>query len=229
MGHSVTLLSSILFLLSYVRVFPSASLFWYKTALFGVLESFGVLIYQTISKNGFSVTQLPRDDNVQYFGLGLVLFVYSPYVALTLSTFMLFSTFHVLSYVKHHLLPAFGITDSHPVSARIGEFISANNNGSIALASLLEVYTAGWLFLRVITFRKVSMIPFLGYVVFLKFRFEKSLYTRNAFKSVEVRIDDLVNMTGQPVVTDAWVKVKTLFYRLSAITITGESKQKKTN
>lgn len=228
-GHAVTLLSCVFFYLSYVRVFPSTSEFWYKTALLGVLESFGVLIYQTVSKNGVSVTQLPRDDNVQYFALALVLFIYSPYVALTLSTFLLFSTFHALSYVKHYLLPAFAIPDTHPASVRIGEFIASNNSKSIALASLLEVYTAGWMFVRVITLRQVSLIPFLAYAAFLKLRFEKSPFTRNAFKSVEVRIDSLVNMSGQPVAKDAWVKIKAVFYRISSIPLTGDVKQQKPN
>lgn len=224
-GHATTLLSLVFFFLSYVRVFPLSYMLWYKTALAGVVESFGVLLYQSVSKSGFSVTQLLRDDNVQYLALALVLFVYSPYVALSLATFFVFSVFHVLSYVKHNLFPALDIKDTHPASVRIGEFIAANNTNSIALASLLEVYTALWMFLRVVTFRLVSLIPFLAYAVFLKLRFEKSQFTRNAFKSVEVRVDDLVNTIGQPVLKDAWVTVKAVFYRIGGASLTTEARK----
>lgn len=224
-GHATTLVALAFFFLSYVRVFPLSYVFWYKAALAGVVESFGVLLYQGVAKNGFSVAQLIRDDNVQYLGLALVLFVYSPYAALSLATFFVFSVFHVLSYVKHNLLPALDIKDTHPASVRIGEFIAANNSTSIALASLLEVYTALWMFLRVVTFRPVSLIPFVAYAVFLKLRFEKSQFTRNAFKSVEVRVDDLVNTIGQPVVKDAWVTVKAVFYRIGGVSLTNETRK----
>ncbi|WPK23432.1 hypothetical protein PUMCH_000672 [Australozyma saopauloensis] len=228
-GHALTLISSVFFYLTYVRVFPSAYGFWYKAALFGVIESFGVLIYQSVSKNGFAVMQLLRDSNVQYLALALALFVYSPYVALTLATFLLFSTFHVLSYVKHNLFPALAIPDTHPVSVKIGEFIAANNNRSIALASVLEVYTGVWLFVRLVTFRANSLVPFVAYAVFLKLRFEKSQFTRNAFKSMEVKIDDAVNASGQPVAKDAWVSIKGVFYRIGAFSLTGgEPAQKST-
>lgn len=226
-GHAVTWASSTMFFLTYLRVFPSASQYWYKTALLGVLESFGVLIYQSVTKNGFSVSLWLRDDNVQYLALALVLFVHSPYVALTLSTFFLFSTFHVLSYAKHNLLPAMGIPDAHPVSARIGDFIAANNNKSIALAALLEVYTGAWMFLRVIAFRAVSLVPFLAYVVFLKLRHEKSQFTRAALKSVELRMEDLVNMSGNPMAKEAWVNVKAVFSHIGSTSLTGKSRPPK--
>ncbi|RKP30254.1 hypothetical protein METBISCDRAFT_16699 [Metschnikowia bicuspidata] len=226
-GHVVTLVS-LAFFLSYVGMFRNACAFWYKAALFGVVESFGVLVYQTISKKGVSVTQLPRDDNVQYLVLAVVLFVYSPYVALTLCTFVLFSTFHVFSYLKHYLLPALGVSESNAVCVRMGEFIAANNNSSIVLASVLEVYTTVWMLLRVLTFRKGSLVPFLAYAVFLKLRFEKSQFTRNAVKSVELKVDDVVNMSCQPALKDNWVKVKGVFHRIGAISLTGESRQKAT-
>lgn len=221
-GHVVTVLSVMFYVLTYLRIMPKTYKFWYKLALLGVIESFGVLIFQSVKKNGANAKLLLKDDNVQYLLLAAVLFVYSPYVLLTLSTFALFSTFHVLSYLKNYLLPAANIPDSHPLSTQIGNFITANNNKSISLACLLEVYTVGWLFVRVLTFRPTSLVPFLVYVIFIKLRFEKSSFTRSAFKSVEIKAESLVNLTGHPVAKDLWVKVKLAFHKVASISLVND-------
>lgn len=226
-GHALTVLSAIFYLLTYVRVFPSTYKFWYKVAFLGAIQSFGVLIFQSAKKSGVDFKVVLKDDNVHYLVLAIVLFVYSPYVLLTLSTFALFSTFHVLSYARTFLFPALGVSDNHPLSVHVGNFVSANNNNSIALASLLEVYTVGWLLLRLITFRTNSLIPFLVYVVFIKLRFEKSAFTRNAFKSVELKLEGLVNQTGVPAAKDAWVTVKGVFHKISAVVLVNDYTKEK--
>lgn len=228
-GHVITVLSTILYALTYVGVFKGAYVVWYKLALLGVIGSFGVLIFQTVKKNGASPQALLRDDNVHYFFLGLSLFVVSPYVFLTLTTFFLFSTFHVLSYTKHYLLPAFDIPDTHILSVKIGEFVAANNSKSIALASALEVFTLVWLLLRTIAFRKRSLLPLLVYLVFIKLRFEKSQFTRDYFKTLELKIEDLATKSGQPAVKDVWVKVKAVFAKIGAVHLVNDfSKEKAT-
>lgn len=226
-GHVVTTLSTVFFFLTYMKVFPKLYKFWYKLALLGVIESFGVLIYQLVKKNGVNVKVLVKEDNVQYLILALALFVNSPYVLLTLGSFFLFSTFHVLSYTKHYLLPALNVLETHPLLVKIGDFVTANNNKSIQLASVLEVYTLFWLFVRVITFRKTSLVPFVVYLVFIKLRFEKSAFTRNAFKSVEIKVEDVVNRSGQPAAKDAWLKVKGVFAKIGGVHILNDYTKEK--
>lgn len=226
-GHVVTVISTIFFLLTYIRIFPSAYRFWYKLALLGVVESFGVLIFQAVKKNGFNPKLLLAEDNTQYFLLGALLFVASPYVLLTLATFFLFSTFHVLSYTKYYILPAIDIPDTHPISKHIGNFVAANNNKSIQLASVLEVYTLGWLFVRVLTFRKRSLTPFLIYLVFIKLRYEKSTFTRNYFKTVELKIEDFVNKSGNPAAKDVWVKAKGVFHQIGSFHVVNDHTKEK--
>lgn len=228
-GHVITAVSTVFYALTYARVFTKSYKFWYKSALIGVIESFGVLIFQAIKKSGPNFAVLIKEDNVQYLFLGLALFIYSPYVLLTLLTFFLFSTFHVLSYTKHYLLPALDVPETHPLSVKIGDFVTANNNKSIQLASVLEVYTLFWLLVRVLTFRKTSLVPFLVYLVFIKLRFEKSAYTRNAFKSVEIRVEDVVNKSGIVPLNDAWLKAKDVFSRIGSFHIINDyTKEKST-
>lgn len=226
-GHLITMVSTIFFALSYVRVFPKAYKFWYKLALFGVVESFGVLILQNIKKNGVNLGALIKEDNFQYLILGLVFFVYSPYVLLTLLSFFLFSTFHVLTYTKHFLLPALNIPETHPVSVKIGNFVASNNTRSMQLAALLEVYTFFLLFVRLLTFSRASLIQFVVYFVFIKLRFEKSAYTRNAFKSIEIKVEDVVNNLGQPAVKNAWLNVKGVFGKIGAFHILNDYTKEK--
>lgn len=221
-GHVLTVVGTLFFVLTYARVFPSSYKFWYRVALFGVVESFGILIFQGISKSGVNVKTLLREDNIHYFFLGVVLLVFSPYVLLTLAPFFLFASFHVLSYSKNFLLPSFGINDTHPLSKRIGDFVSKNNSSSIQLAALLEVYALVWLLVRVVTFRKVSLVPFVAYLVFIKLRFEKSAFTRNAVKALEIRVEDVVTKSGNPAVRDAWVKVKGVFAQVGKVKLASD-------
>lgn len=226
-GHVITVVSTIFYALTYLRVYPKSYKFWYKFAYLGVIESFGVLIFQSVKKNGLNLKVLIKEDNVQYLFLGLALFVYSPYVLLTLLSFFLFSTFHVLSYTKHYLLPALNIPDTHFVSVKIGEWVTVNNNKSIQLASMLEVYTLFRLFLRVITFRQTSIVPLAVYLVFIKLRYEKSAFTRNAFKSVEIKVEDVINKTGQPAIKDAWIKAKGVFAKIGSFNILNDYTKEK--
>lgn len=216
-GHVITLFATILFALTYVRVFPAASRFWYKLALVGVLDSFGVLVFQAVKKGGAKPAALLGDDNVHYLFLGVGLLCVSPYVLLTLTVFVLFSTFHVLSYAKHYLLPVAHIGESHPLSVKIGQFVLANNAASIRWAAVLEVATLAWLLVRVITFRTALVVPFVVYAVFVKLRFEKSAFTRSAFKSVEIRAELAVNATSNPKAKDAWIQVKQVFHKIAAV------------
>ncbi|PVH18207.1 uncharacterized protein CXQ87_001124 [Candidozyma duobushaemuli] len=227
-GHVVTVISTIFYALTYVKVFPRSYKFWYSLALLGVIESFGVLIFQTVKKHGFNATKLLAEDNAQYLFLSVLLFIAPPHVLLTLLVFFLFSTFHVLSYTKHFILPALDIPETHPLSKKIGDFVAANNNKSIQLAALLEVVTLAWLLVRVITFRKRSLTPFLAYALFIKLRYEKSAFTRNYFKQAEIRVENLVNGSGNPAVKDAWLKAKGVFHQVGSIRFFGENKDKAT-
>lgn len=215
-GQVITLLSLTLYYLTYLKIGSGLYKFWYKLAFVGVVESFGILIYQLVLKEGFKVKVLLSDDNTQYFWLGANLLLLRPYVLLTTTSFFLFSIFHVLSYTKGYLLPALGLAN-HPASKQIGDFITNNNTKSIQLSSALEIGTLGWLFIRTITFRKRSLVPTIIWVIFLKIRYEKSVFIRNYFKSIELRIEDLVNSQGNANVKQGWVQVKQALRKVGSI------------
>lgn len=225
-GHILTLVGILFYTLTYVKIGARFYRFWYVLALVGVVESFGILLYQSFAKQNGKLAVLLKDDNTHYFFLGAALLMLRPNVLLTLSSFALFSLFHVLAYVKGHLLPALGHQDT-PVSSQIGSFVANNNTKSIQLASLLEIYTFGWLALRLLTFRKRSLVPFVVYAIFLKLRFEKSVFTRNYLKSVELRVEDLVNALNVPAVKQGWFYVKDVFKRIGAIHVINDFTKEK--
>lgn len=205
-GHVATILGVLFYALTYIKSSNRFHRFWYILALVGILESFGILVYQLVVKKSLKSIELLRDDNTQYFLLAFAFLLFRPYVLLPLLPFALFSTFHILAYFKGVLFPIFGI--SQGIDQKVGDFISSNNSRSIQLASILEIYSLALLTLRVITFRKNSLFIWLAYGVFLKLRFEKSTFTRNYFKTIELTLDDTVNKTGNPSLKDIWIKAK---------------------
>lgn len=215
-GQVLTLLSLTLYYLTYLKIGSGLYKFWYKVAFVGVVESFGILIYQLFLKEGLKIRVLLGDDNTQYWWLGANLLLIRPFVLLTTTSFFLFSVFHVLAYTKGYLLPAFGLSD-HVVSKQIGDFITNNNTKSIQLSSLLEISTLAWLFIRVITIRKRSLVPFIIWLIFIKIRYEKSVFIRNYFKSIELRIEDVVNGQGNANIKQGWVQVKQVVRKVGSI------------
>jgi hypothetical protein len=122
----------------------------------------------------------------------------------------------------------FGLADS-PIAAQVGHFVNNNNTKSIQVASLLEIISWVWLLVRVITFRKRSLTPFLVYSLFLKLRFEKSVFTRNHVKRLELRIESAVNNANNPTVKNIWIQFKDVARRIGAITLVNDySKEKLT-
>lgn len=227
-GHVITLLGVGFYLLTYLKIGSKYYKFWYQLIFMGVVESFGILIYQLILKKGGKLSVLLKDDNVHYFWLGANMLLLRPYVLLTTLPFALFSLFHILAYVKGYILPLFKL-DEHPINSQISEFINNNNLKSIQFASLLEIYTLIWLFVRVITFRKRSLTPFIIYLIFTKIRFEKSIFTRNYIKSLELKVEDLVNQSNVPIVKQSWIHLKQFNKKIGGIYLVNDYTKEKAN
>lgn len=214
--------------LTYVRVWKSLFKFWYILSLVGVAESFGVLLFQIFTRSGGKVSILLKDENTQYLLISLIFLYLRPYVIFPLIPFALFSIFHVLAYVDGTLLPIFGLENT-PISKSIYTFTTSQNSSSIHLASCIEIFSFFWLLLRVVTFRKRSLIPFIVYGVFLKLRFEYSEITREYIKSIEIQVDEQVNHLNIPAIKNGWVQVKSVLRRVGGIYLVNNyNKQKST-
>lgn len=209
-GNVLTLLGFFIYTLSYFKVLPDLGWIWYLVSLLGAFISFGILLVQFVQKYGFKVPLLIKDDNFHYFLLASFLIGLRCYSWITLVPFTIFSTFHVLNYTNTHLLPIGGL-EHNPISKHVSAFINKNNLASIQVACGIELVTVVWLFLRMITFRKRSLTPFLVYLVFLKKRSEVSPFTRKYFEQFGDQIGSIVSMINNPIATEVWGHVKTVF------------------
>ncbi|KAK6463220.1 hypothetical protein DFJ63DRAFT_286355 [Scheffersomyces coipomensis] len=212
-GQFITLISVIFYTLTYIGIGSGYYRFWFQLALLGVIESFAVVVFETVKTSGFSFGVLIKDDNVHYLLLASLLLFIRAYVLLTLLPFGIFALFHVLSYVKGYLLPVFGLEQSS-ITKQVDSFIKNYNAKSVQLTAIIEIYGYAWLLIRMITFRKRSLSPVLAYTVFLKKRFETSNVTRNYFKTLEVHGDGLVNKVNHPVVKQVWVQFKDVLKKI---------------
>ncbi|KAK6198885.1 uncharacterized protein RJT21DRAFT_115832 [Scheffersomyces amazonensis] len=216
-GQFITLISVILYSLTYIRIGTSWYWIWYQLSLLGVIGSLSVVLLEDIKVKGFNFVSLIKDDNVHYALLaGLLLFIRA-YVLLTLIPFGIFALFNVLSYTKGYLLPVFGLNNSSPITKTVDNIVTNYGPKSAQLISITEIYTYGWLIIRMITFRKRSLSPVLVYTVFLKKRFETSHITRNYFKTLEVQGDKLINQVNHPTVKQIWVQFKDILRKVGGI------------
>ncbi|EMG46919.1 POM33 Nucleoporin POM33 [Candida maltosa Xu316] len=209
-GNVITLLGFFLFTISYFKILPDIGFIWYLISLLGALISFGILLVQFVQRNGFKVPLLIKDDNFHYFLLATFLIAMRAYVWITLVPFVIFSTFHVLNYANSQLLPVFGL-ENNPISRHITAFVNKNNLASIQISCGIELLTVVWLFLRMITFRKRSLTPFLVFLIFLKKRHEVSPFTRKYFDFIGAQGDSAVAAINNPIANEGWGHVKIAF------------------
>ncbi|EGV63962.1 Transmembrane nucleoporin [Yamadazyma tenuis] len=229
-GHVFTLLGVFFyFTVAYFKFGKKIYWFYFDLATVGIIQSFGILVYQLVKKQGFNVKTLIKDDNVHFLGLGIMFLILRPYIILPYLPFQLFSLFHVLTYSKAYLLPIFNLGETSKPYTTIDKFVAQNNGKSIQLAGFLELISLAFLFARVLLFRKRSLTPFLVYLIFIKLRYEKSVVTRNHVKTLEVRIDGLINNLNNPGVKNVWIKVKGAFSKVGSFILVNDYKKNKVN
>lgn len=160
----------------------------YRLAYVGCLESFGIILYQSYKSSKPDVYTLLADSNFQYTFEAL-LWLCAPRNLLLLVPFAVFSTFHVLGYLKNVLLPAVGANKA--LSARFSSFIAGNNGRLLVFVANVEFVLLLHVLLRALFFRKRAWIVLVVYGFFMKLRFDRSPYTRGVFKEYEVRLDGI--------------------------------------
>lgn len=209
-GHVLSLTGGISYTLFSLRVFkaPSFPLFWYREAYVAAIFTFGIILNQTYRAKPVTIAALLRDDNVHYMMLAFLWLVSKPFFG-TLPPFMIFSLFHVLTYMRSFLLPALGYPASSSISAQLHTFVTTYNARMMSLAATTEALLLVRLALMAVTFRKGNIAPFLIYFLFMKLRYDCSIYTRTAVRTWEVRIDNIV---GHPQVPgffkNGWLQFK---------------------
>lgn len=211
-GHVLALVGAVFYTLFSFKIFraPSFPKFWYKEAYVAIIFTFSIILNKTYRNKAINAPDVLRDDNVHYLLAALLWLFSKPYFG-TLPPFIVFSLFHVLTYMRSFLLPALGHGAQSPISVNIGSFVSNYNDRFMMLAANAEFFLFLRLFVFFITLRKGSLIPFIVYFVFIKLRYDSSMFTRSVLKTYEVRIDGLVGHPSCPhAIKNAWTSFKGL-------------------
>lgn len=194
MGHLIVLFFSLFFLLSF-----KASI--YKIIYLGVLNSFGIIIYQqhvlkSIPKDAQSIL---NDENFSYFVLALVWLV-MPVNMFSIIPYLIFATFHVLKYLENTLLPTvLNINkDTNKYVKIIANFTEQYNEKCMFWVASSELFIFIINFLKVFLWYKRSWIIFVLYSLFIKVRYENSKYLRLICAQWRVRVDGIISLPQIP-------------------------------
>lgn len=224
------LISSVLYALQAIP-FRSAPPFLFKSAAFGAIVAYAIVLYKTYSPNLTSraswnkhfFARLMLDDNVQYFILALSMLIDRP-ILFSLAPYAIYATFHISTYLRSVLLPAIypNISDAKTasyasrVSNLLNQYTRSQFQPAMQLVASLETFLLFRLFFGVFL-RKNSISRLVGYIFFLRMRYTNSHFTRASIKAVSLRMDRLVaDNRVPPVIKNAWHTFKTYVSKFGA-------------
>lgn len=178
-----------------------------------IIESFGIILYQSYKSKNLKIDkplELLKNDNIQYISIAICLFAFIPIITISSFPFLLFSTFHSLTYLKSSLLPILPF-NSNNICNKITNFIKKYNVISMQYSSVIELLTFIYILVSGLFWRKGYWISTIFYGLFIKLRFDTSKYTRDTLKIWEVNLDGLLSSTSiPPQIKQGWFSFKTL-------------------
>lgn len=223
LGHVVTLISAISYLFSF-RSSGATPEILYRLAYVGVLGSYGLIIYGTVKTRTVKLAALLADNNVQYAFDALIWF-FAPRTVLSLAPFILFAIVHVLGFLQEQILPALNYPSTSGLSVRISSLIKNNHERLLNYSANFELILLVVLIFKALIFAKRSWIVLVAYSVFVKLRYESSVYTRSALKAYEVRLDGVLSDPRLPVqVKQLWAKVKSVLRNYVGVPVVSKTK-----
>ncbi|KAG7879094.1 hypothetical protein KL937_003507 [Ogataea polymorpha] len=210
-GHVTTLFYSLVYFLTY-RSRGSFHKFSYTLIYLSVIESFGIIIHQSWKAGSLKLNNpkvVLADDNVQYILIALALLLVLPVISLSIFPFVFFSFFHCITYIRGAVLPKLGLKNQEALANKLGSFVANYNDLSMYYAANFEISTFVYIVFRALLWSKGFWIALVVYGAFIKFRYEKSIFTRSCFKKLEVRIDGLLSHPSvSPQIKQYWINAK---------------------
>lgn len=165
------------------------------------MVSYGIVVYKSAGPPQLARSYLQRlamDENVQYLLLSLLWFLTTP-VTCTLIPFVVFSLFHVLTFVRSTAIPlafpapsgagAQGVpAGAKRVSSLIQGWVKANYDPAMRVVAYAEIVIFSRLLLGVVA-RRNSIAATITYLHFLRLRFHLSAFSRLAILHVSDFVD----------------------------------------
>jgi hypothetical protein len=120
LGHFVTLINTVLYILNYNSSY-------YYTALIGTLVSYGLVLYRTyaasIQTPGVA-QKMAADDNFSYAFLSLSWYSSPTVLSVAIVPFATYSLFHVCQYTKSEVLPKLFPGQFQGAASQLDKFIT---------------------------------------------------------------------------------------------------------
>lgn len=230
-GHFLLLFSSLKYVWATVT-FQIASSWWYKAALTGALISYAIVCQKCLGNPQPNVAFVRRallDENVQYFLLAYFWWSSKP-ILFALFPYMIFSLFHVLTFIRTGLMSQFlppgppatpgGPPTPHPIAKKLQVWTKANFEPAMRVVAYIELAVFARVFVGAITFQSSIIAPIV-YAHFLRQRYYQSSFTREAVYTTNARINTFVDREGTPAVAGhIWNNVRSLIGRWAGSTLT---------
>lgn len=178
----------------------------YTLAYLGALVSYGVVVYKSSvapssrpALTKASVSRVVLDENVQYLALSAYwLWHRARPIPITLLPFVVFSLFHVLTFIRTTLIPLLFPPPTSPaptagtsaptftkkVQSGIQTWVKANYDLAMRVVAYAEVVILLRLLLGAVLLQNSLLAPLL-FAHFLRFRYVMSSFTRQAIDHVD--------------------------------------------
>jgi hypothetical protein len=144
--------------------------------------------------------------------------LFSKQVPLALLPFFIYSSFHVLTYVRTYIIPTVSPTPAtngsgpksqNKLAAQIGSLVKTHYDSSMFILALFEVFLWFRLLGSAILFQKGSWILLTCYTVFVRARIAQSPFIQNAIKHLTTQVDSVVaRQDVHPAVKNGWTSTK---------------------
>ncbi|KAJ3084655.1 hypothetical protein HDU99_008401 [Rhizoclosmatium hyalinum] len=193
LGHATTVIQTLIYI-----IFSGARN--YTKAIWAILLSYGIILYKAhgtpkLNNIQMYVQRIMVDENTQYLLLALIWWTSKP-IWVVLLPFATFSVFHAANYMRTELIPTvipstspFYVISSTKVIPLLTHFSQTYQAKCLRAVSYLEVFfILPYLIVFVFTGKVSFMTPFI-FVQFLRFRYQFSPMTREAFAELKRRAD----------------------------------------
>lgn len=227
MGHVLLLLCTVVWLPSALRhpFSTPKTAYSYRLAYIGGLTSYGIVCFKALGTPAPNLAFLKRamaDENCQYFLLAIFWLLTKP-VSLSLVPYAIFSTFHVLTFVRTTVLPKLAPpkpparegerqAKDTPLQRQLHAIVKAQYDPAMNVCAQAELAILVRTIIGVPLFWNGFLAP-IAFAHFLRLRFYYSIFSRSAIKSADTRVQGYVN--GTPALKDGYAKARELVVRWS--------------
>ncbi|KAJ3403081.1 hypothetical protein HDU80_004488 [Chytriomyces hyalinus] len=193
LGHATTVIQTLIF-----SIFSGSRN--YTKAIWAILLSYGIILFKAHGVPQLAtitpyVQRIMVDENTQYLILGLIWWSSKP-VWVVLLPYATFSVFHAANYIRTELLPTvipptsplYAISSTRAIPA-LAYFSQHYQALCLRAVSYLEVFFILPYLVVFVFFGRVSFMTPIVFVQFLRFRFQFSPMTREAFAELKRRAD----------------------------------------